>query len=277
MNNNQTLGLYQKYSHNEERGNEVWAFKYNNKEIRMYKTVDMEAEEDVWYIDFTDFTEAAGLTGVFPINLYNRIPIRFKSIQLYGNSDDHDFPHNYNQREAVDTKGLNYIFNDNTEGIEEIDMIKQYMESLHILPRLNRRAAPTFCGITCTYNEKNKAKIDKLLSPDIENFNKLKVSLGMDKVYFPTLKEIMEEEYNKEKNKRDRCKSKERRYNAPAPEAKPDDNFGITITFTKQELRALQLYMTKGLCPFLGDRHQLQNNLAGAAAKIHDAYHGMPK
>lgn len=275
MSNNQTLGLYQKYSHSEERGNEVWAFKYNNVEIRMYKATDMETEEDVWYMDFTDFVEAIRLQGVFPINLYNRIPIRFKSIQLCGNSDDHDFPHNYDQREAVNTKGFRYIFNDNTEGIEEIDMIRQHMESLHILPRFNGKAAPTFCKITCTYDEKDKAEIDKLFSPDIEDISKLKVGLNIDKIRFHTLKEIMEGEYNKEKNKKN--KYKECRYNASAPEAKPDDNFEISIAFTRHELRALYLYMTKGLCPFLGDKRQLQGNLAGATAKIHDAYQRMPK
>ena len=279
MNNNghfQTLGLYPKYSHNEERGNEVWAFKYNNREVRMYKTVDMEAEEDVWYMDFTDFTEAAGLTGVFPVNLYNRIPIRFKSIQLCGNSDGNDFPRNYDQREAVNVKGFDYIFDDNTKGIEELDMIREYMQKINVIPK----TAPTIFECSLSIDEKDREKFNKL-------FN------------FPTMMEMLVEEYkpgkknslnikdmleflNKiekkdKKKKKNNCECRERMVDAPAPEAKPDDNFGITITFTKQELRALQLYMTKGLCPFLGDRHQLQNNLAGATAKIHDAYQGMPK
>lgn len=288
MNNNghfQTLGLYPKYKYNEERGNEVWAFKYNNKEVRMYKTVDMEAEEDVWYIDFTDFTEAAGLKGVFPINLYNRIPIRFKSIQLCGNSDEHNsYPHNYDQREAVNTKGYEYIFDENTNGIEEMDMIRDFMQEIHVIPK---KEAPTVVEMTCEIDEK-----------DYEQWKKL---FSLDKVSFPTVMEMLVKEYkpgkknlnnkdfneileeiNKKKDKKDKkgnCKHKDKcksRMCDMRVEAKPEDNFGITITFTKKELRALYLYMTKGLCPFLGDRNQIQNALAGASAKIHEAYQGMP-
>ena len=290
MNNGhfQTLGLYPKYNHSEERGNEVWAFKYNDKEVRIYKTIDMEMEEDVWYMDFTDFTEAAGLKGVFPINLYNRIPIRFKSIQLCGNSDDNDFPHNYDQREAVNIKGFNYIFDDNTKGIEELDMIREYMQKINVIPKM----ASTIFECSLSVDEKDSEKFNKLFSfpaimemlveeykPGKKNNLNIKDMLEfINEIEKKDMLEFINEiEKKDKKKKKNNCECRERMVDAPAPAAKPDDNFGITITFTKHELRALYLYMTKGLCPFLGDRHQLQNNLAGATAKIHDAYQGMQK
>ena len=269
-------GVYLMYEHSEERGNEVWAFDYKEKTVRLYKTTDPETEEDVWYMDFTDFTEAAGLKGVFPINLYNRIPIRFKSIQLCGKQSI-TFPVEYDQREAVNTKGYNYIFDDNTKGIEEIDMIKEYMESIHVLPK---EEAPTICKFTCKLDEKDAKEFEKLFSPsfkDLKDFDKLKVSLGIDKVTFPTLMEMLVKEYNEPINNTDKKKDKETKCNCKGHTKEPrldgQDNFGVTITFTKDEIIALNRYLTNGVTQILGNKGR-RATLSSAISKIFEAKMG---
>lgn len=243
----ETSNLYLKYEASEERGNTVYSFQYNGQNIHMYREIDPDTKKDVWYLDFNDFTDALDLSSTAAITIWKRIPIRYKTLQLYGAHGT-----DYDQREAVNLDCWEYIFNTDTEGIPELDQIKKHMEVLHIVPKSEKKE-PVKEGAT-----KIKGSFDKLFDEDtLEEFKRMQEIIGMGQITFPSLLEKLACACGESRRQETHKKQTEELYSVP---------------FTKKELHALYLFITRGIMPFLTDPKMLEN-MNSAGAKIHIKYH----
>ena len=251
------------YGFNEKRDNEVWSFDYNGKPVRMYKEFT-GADKDKWFLDYHDFAEATNLQGLLTTYIYNHIPLRYKSIQLFG-KDQEDLQE-FDQRDTISTEGFPYLFNDFAMEIKEVEMFYKELQRLNIAPvAIDEIMCPkpdgTIFSAEIKMNDEDMKAFNEIfnLSTDkIANFKNLENLL--DKI----IKEKLAENLKKKKDNELKEKSK----------GKVRDNFGCTITFTKQELTYLQRFVLKGITPFLCNQ-EARHHLCAAFAKIHEAYQGI--
>lgn len=242
----ETSNLYLKYEDSKERGNTIYSFSYNGQNIHMYREIDPDTKKDVWYLDFNDFTDALDLSSTAAITIWRRIPIRYKTLQLYGAHGT-----DYDQREAVNLDCWEYIFNTGTEGIPELDQIKKHMEILCIVPQ-SKKTETVKEGATKVKGAFNKLFNDAIL----EEFKQMREAIGLDQITFPDMLEKLSAVYGERK------KQEVPRH--------ADDLY--TVPFTKEELHALFLFITRGIMPFLNDSKML-GNMNSAGEKVHIKYH----
>ena len=234
----ETSNLYLKYEDSKERGNTIYSFSYNGQNIHMYEEIDPDTKDSVWYLDFNDFADALDLSSTAAITIWRRIPIRYKTLQLYGAPGT-----DYDQREAVNLDCWEYIFNTGTEGIPELDQIKKHMEILCIVPQ-SKKTEQVKEGATKVKSAFNEFFNDAIL----EEFKQMRKAIGLDQITFPDVLEKLSAVHKEQEV--------------------PRHADGLyTVPFTKKELHALYLFITQGISPFLADTKMMEP-MSQATSKI---------
>lgn len=222
--------VYLHLNQNEDRGNAVWEFLYDGKTIRLYEVEDPDTKESTWYLDYCDIMKATGMDiGLYKINLWNEVPMKYKALQAYGNKNYFN-EEEYEQRDSIRLDGLKYLFSEDNFLIPEAGMFKDLYNLLVEMGMVED--GDEVCTAVIDLSDEDAEKFEKIFCPE----TKKKEKVDMDK----ELRDYIRKEIKKAMNKKT-----------------PSDPIDISVTFHYDEIVALYTFILRGpkvTVDFMGER-----------------------